>query len=810
MAKDQKIIQVQDYQKILRVLFLIALVSICFYEISSCYSLTSDQRLFGESADGDWEYVGPGGGGAMFCPTVSPHNPKIALVSCDMTGSFITYNGGQLWRMFNLRGAVSFFVFDPVDSNTIYANSIGLFKSIDKGISWSLVYPSPEEVVGLVSKGDHAQEQIVTKDRTESSVLALAVDPANSEKLFAVITSDGLTALFISNDGGLHWKKERDLEDGIQDVFIKPSSPINDRTIFVTGKNSVFVRKNGIWKRNSGPSGVKYVTNYSAGFNSKEDKFIIYAISGKGYFNATKELLGIFYSEDGGETWENRQEGLLRLNEEGAAAPEWRSISTCRDNPEVVYVSFNNLTIDKQTEGIGVAKSQDYGQTWELSWIDQFSNGKSFPAANFHGGWLNERFGPGWGENPFAIGVAPTNPNIVYTTDFGRTIKTTDGGKNWQQVYSKKLENGGWRSKGLQVTTGYGIVFDPFDQKHVFLLNTDTGLMESFDGGESWESATRNNGIPASWINSTYWLVFDPDIAGRVWAVMSGTHDLPRPKMWRAGGVEKFKGGILFSKNAGRIWTPVSNQLGEAAFTNIVIDEDSDPDQRILYACAFGKGVYKSVDGGQSWQLRNKGIRGNEPLAWRIERRKQDGVLFLIQSRRSEDGSIGNEDDGVLYRSDDNAETWQEVKMPSGVNAPTSLIIDAFDSTHFLLSAWGRKTDGKFSPDQGGGIYLSHDEGKTWSNVLVEDQHIHDLSYDPRNKTYYACGFNGSAYRSVDGGRSWTRIKGYNFKWGKRVEIDPNDPNKIFIITFGGGVWHGPANGIRQTIEDIKTPELAY
>ena len=111
--------------------------------------------------------------------------------------------------------------------------------------------------------------------------------------------------------------------------------------------------------------------------------------------------------------------------------------------------------------------------------------------------------------------------------------------------------------------------------------------------------------------------------------------------------------------------------------------------------------------------------------------------------------------------------------MPSGVNAPTSLIIDAFDSTHFLLSAWGRKTDGKFSPDQGGGIYLSHDEGKTWSNVLVEDQHIHDLSYDPRNKTYYACGFNGSAYRSVDGGRSWTRIKGYNFKWGKEWRLIP-------------------------------------
>jgi hypothetical protein len=37
-----------------------------------------------------WEFVGPGGGGAMFSPTVSPHDPGVALVSCDMTGSYIT------------------------------------------------------------------------------------------------------------------------------------------------------------------------------------------------------------------------------------------------------------------------------------------------------------------------------------------------------------------------------------------------------------------------------------------------------------------------------------------------------------------------------------------------------------------------------------------------------------------------------------------------------------------------------------------------------------------------------------------------
>ena len=62
---------------------------------------------------GNFRVIGPGGGGAMFNPTISPHDPNTVLVSCDMTGSYITHDGGRTWRMFNLRGVVNFFVFDP-------------------------------------------------------------------------------------------------------------------------------------------------------------------------------------------------------------------------------------------------------------------------------------------------------------------------------------------------------------------------------------------------------------------------------------------------------------------------------------------------------------------------------------------------------------------------------------------------------------------------------------------------------------------------------------------------------------------------
>ena len=114
-----------------------------------------------------------------------------------------------------------------------------------------------------------------------------------------------------------------------------------------------------------------------------------------------------------------------------------------------------------------------------------------------------------------------------------------------------------------------------------------------------------------------------------------------------------------------------------------------------------------------------------------------------------------------------------------------------------LLSAWGTYGDTPFSPDKGGGIYLSSNGGKSWTMVLG-DPHIGDLSFDRENGRYYAAGGNSSAYVSADRGRSWKRIPGYNFKWGKSVVPDPADRNKVYITTYGGGLWHGPVNGGRH------------
>jgi hypothetical protein len=148
--------------------------------------------------------------------------------------------------------------------------------------------------------------------------------------------------------------------------------------------------------------------------------------------------------------------------------------------------------------------------------------------------------------------------------------------------------------------------------------------------------------------------------------------------------------------------------------------------------------------------------------------------------------------------------------MPEGVNGPTSILVDPNHTSRIFLSAWGRYGETEFSPNRGGGIYLSEDNGVSWRALLTSDQHIYELTSDERNGVFYAAGFNSSAYRSEDGGLNWDRIKGFNFKWGKTVIPDPVSPDKVYIITFGGGVWHGPAKGDKNALEDIVTKQTLY
>ncbi len=446
---------------------------------------------------------------------------------------------------------------------------------------------------------------------------------------------------------------------------------------------------------------------------------------------------------------------------------------------------------------IGVAKTENAGGSWQLVWKEAGA-----AAPNVHDAWITQRFGVGWGENPLELGVADQDPNVCYGTDLGRTMKTTDGGADWWAAYSRKIPSGEWVSTGLDVTNVYGIQFDPFDSDRQFLTYTDIGLFRSEDGGATWQSSTA--GVPVEWQNTTYWLAFDPKVRGRMWSVNSYTHDLPRPKMWRHTDVSRYKGGVCISDDGGKTWKKSNSGMDETAATHILLDPKSPPNSRILYVAGFGRGIYKSTDDGKSWSLKNQGITQKQPFAWRLSQ-ASDGTLYVVLARRSEDGSIGTEGDGALYRSKNGAEHWEPVALPRGVNGPNALTVDLKSAERLYLSAWARASG---THGDGGGIYLSEDGGRNWRQVFDRDRHIYDVTIDPKDaNVVYASGFESSAWRSKDRGEHWSRIPGFNFKWSYRVIPDPADRNKIYVSTFGGSLWHGSLLGRDEPV-DIATPEL--
>ena len=725
---------------------------------------------------GDFRVIGPGGGGAMFHPTISPHDVNTVLIACDMTGAYITHDGGRSWRMFNLRGVVSFFVFDPLDPKTMYAQATGLWRSSDNGESWSLVYPKPSTVKGVAMNSDHADEEILAEPDPWGTISALAIDPANSKILYAAAGDKKSSALFISRDFGETWQREAGLPETPHHIWVDPHSPAASRTLFIGSSHAIAVKTTSGVQKLTAPESVTF-SDISLGFGSAAQP-VVYATSEQ----------GAFVSKDGGATWQKFS--LL------GTGGELRAIATSLRHPETVYLSYSHLKLDGK-EWLGVAKTTDAGAHWELVWKESDA-----AANNMHDAWITERFGIVWGENPLNLAVADQDANLAYGTDLGRTMLTTDGGANWNAVYSRKASASGWTTTGLDVTNAYGIHFDPFDPARQFITYTDIGLFRSEDSGVSWTSSTA--GVPSEWVNTTYWLVFDPKVRGRAWSVNSYTHDLPRPKMWRHNSVTTYKGGVCRSDDGGKTWNKSNRGMEETAATHILLDLTSPADARVLYVAAFGRGVYKSTDGGQTWALKNQGITQSQPFAWRLAQ-SSDGTLYVILARRSEDGSIGNVGDGAIYRSTDGAEHWQPVRLPAGTNGPNGLAIDPNVPPRIYLAAWARAQG---VHGEGGGVYISEDGGENWRQIFDRDQHVYDVTIDPNDpNTLYAVGFESSAWRSSDRGQHWKRIPGFNFKWGYRVIPDPEDRNKIYVTTFGGSIWHGSLNGQDRPF-DIATPAL--
>jgi photosystem II stability/assembly factor-like uncharacterized protein len=765
--------------------------------------LTTIASLAQSSGTNSWKIIGPGGGGTTIGPTISPHDPALVVEHCDMTGGYVTRDNGQSWRMINLRGVINVFAFDPADPQVIYAGNAALWRSGDAGRTWKMLFPSPARNTVEHQIGDHSNYSLTSSDSAYpgGDITAIAIVPGGEAKktigsrehLYLAFRRKGHSAvdagggghvdpdgavIVSSADGGVSWSRLAMLPQNI--LLIAQQEP---GMVAVSGSTAWRIAPNG----NTTELGSVAAGVVAASAARSGETVWIYATGKDGK---------VYLSDDSGQHFRPVTPAL------GQTSGNFAAIAASDHHPDVAYVGFRGLQLGEGKENLfnGIAKTTDGGKSWKIVFKES-----NHPAANLSATWIEKRAMQDsddiWFDSPYSLGVAPNNPDVAYASDLFRTYRTLDGGATWQEMNSKQAGDGSWVSRGLDVTTNYGVQFDPFDSRHIYMDNTDMGLFQSTDGGKSWQ--TTSEGVPDDWRNTTYWLAFDPTQRGLIWGAFSGQHDLPRPKDWRNNSPQNFKGGVAVSTDGGHHWQPSITGMPVHSITHILLDPSSPAGSRTLYACAFGLGVYKSTDNGKSWTQKNNGIAGDEPFAWRTTL-SQDGSLYLVVARRNEGQNHSPSGAGALYRSTDKAEHWQRMDMPEGVTGPTALEIDPRNSQRLYLTAWGEEGE---NADRNGGVYASDDGGKTWRTLFTDSQHVYDLTIDTHHPdTLYICGFDAAAYRSTDRGAHWARIKGYDFKWGHRVILDPNDPSQIYITTYGGGVWHGPAAGTPKPTEAIVTP----
>lgn len=301
------------------------------------------------------------------------------------------------------------------------------------------------------------------------------------------------------------------------------------------------------------------------------------------------------------------------------------------------------------------------------------------------------------------------------------------------------------------------------------------GVYRSLDGGKSW----KNMGLKASEHISK--IIVHPDNSDVIWVAAQGP-------LWSKGGER----GLYKSTDGGKTWNKTLGDDEWTGVTDILIDP-RDPDR--LYAATWQRhrtvaaymgggpnsGIHLSTDGGETWTELKNGIPGGYKgkIGLAISPQKPDVVYAAIELNQAEGG---------VWRSADRGASWR--KMSDAVAGGTG--------PHYYQELYA-------SPHAFDRLYLmdvrvqvSDDGGANFRRLSQRGTHSdkHAIAFKMSDPNYLLLGSDGGLYESYDQANTWRFLDNMPITQYYKVAVDDREP---FYHIFGGTQDNGSHGGPSRT-----------
>lgn len=494
------------------------------------------------------------------CDLVAAPDSSALYAGCG-DGLFKTTNAGTLWRQLDLDDGQPPFI-APSAPHVLYQPVIGVavVRSVDGGRRWSSLGEATQlwcpdafaidrsdpftlfcgdEQWLKVSRDGGASWRQLTGSHPSAEIRSLVIDPSNEQTMIAG-TSDG--RVFRSTNRGAAWYSVADgpADGAIESLrFADPSGTV----LFAEQDGTIIRSLDGGDHWDALPSGWA---------NSPLWAFAVDPIAPSTVYAGTQD--GVMVSTDLGRHWELRRNGISRAN---------------------AHVSFqegSTSPLAATVEG-EVFTSRDGGDTWSRS------------ASTVKPAQASEALTLPNGRHPSSTAIAAGDPDVIYASTgafpdplgANEIWRTTDGGRNWQIVDHPPAPIAGRCCK---------LLADPNDIKTVYAVVGGVGIDASgdvvrrtTDGGLTWTE------VPVPGLSF----------------VFAVTPTVPTTLLIQAfdvTGTSRY--AFLRSTDRGDHWARAGTGLPEDILLTSIAVDPRQPAR--LFAGTHGRGVYRSVDGGLTWQ----------------------------------------------------------------------------------------------------------------------------------------------------------------------------------------------------------------